>query len=83
MTKEMDIVVRKNEENLKISKNLDDTMKMLIMGKNETIQPIAPLNEDDTDPVSTLTEIQRFYSGKNVFVTGGTGKHLIFFSQCY
>lgn len=73
MTKEMDIVVRRNEENLKISKQ----MEMLIMGKNETIAPIAPINDDyetNTNAAITPTEIQRFYSGKNVFVTGGTGK---------
>lgn len=84
MTKEMDIVVRKNEENLKISKNLDDTMKMLIMGKNETIQPIASLNEEDEiQQTATLTELQRFYSGKNVFITGGTGKLLLFIFRVF
>lgn len=44
----MDIVTRKNEQNLKQS------------------------NQNDVD--DKLSDLQRFYDGKNVFVTGGTGQ---------
>lgn len=83
MTVELDIVERKNEENLKISKHLEDTMKKLIIDENEPIAPIAPpMNDTDVETAnvhgaqSTPTDLQRFYSGKNIFITGGTGKFM-------
>lgn len=82
MTVELDIVERKNEENLKLSKQMSDTMKKLILDENEPIAPIAPTIADaDLDSThansvpSTQTELQRFYAGKNIFITGGTGKY--------
>lgn len=78
MTVELDIVERKNEENLKYSKQLEDTMKKLILDENE---PIAPISTNDADvEINNLhytqtapTDLQRFYGGKNIFITGGTG----------
>lgn len=79
MTVELDIVERKNEENLKISKQMLDTMKKLNLDENEPIAPITT-NADDLDTTQTTaqsTELQRFYAGKNIFITGGTGKQPI------
>lgn len=78
MTVELDIVERKNEENLKISKQMSDTMKKLILDENEPIASITPtLGNDDLDTAhantAPSTELQRFYAGKNIFITGGTG----------
>lgn len=76
MTVELDIVERKNEENLKLSKQMLDTMKKLNLDENEPIAPITT-DADDLDTAQTAapsTEVQRFYAGKNVFITGGTGK---------
>lgn len=75
MTVETDIVERKNEENLKISKQMEDTMNKLISEQNDIIAPIT-LNDDDTNntSIASQSEIQRFYGGKNVFITGGTGE---------
>lgn len=93
MTVELDIV-RKNEENLKLSKQMSDTMKKLILNENEPIAPIAPTIADadlesthaNTAP-STQTDLQRFYGGKNIFITGGTGKyyHIVchIFIECH
>lgn len=89
MTVELDIV-RKNEENLKLSKQMSDTMKKLILNENEPIAPIAPTIADadlesthaNTAP-STHTDLQRFYSGKNIFITGGTGKYLLPYRLSY
>lgn len=85
MTVELDIVERKNEENLKFSKQLEDTMKKLILDENESIASIAlPINEADVETAtinhaqSVPTALQRFYGGKNVFITGGTGENLIY-----
>lgn len=78
MTVELDIVERKNEENLKLSKQMSDTMKKLNLDENEPIAPITT-DADDLDTTQTAapsTEVQRFYAGKNVFITGGTGKQL-------
>lgn len=81
MTVELDIVERKNEENLKFSKQLEDTMNKLILDGNEPIASIAlPMNDADIKTATinhvqtTPTELQRFYGGKNIFITGGTGK---------
>lgn len=81
MTVELDIVERKNEENLKLNKQMEDTMKKLIMNENEPIAPITPAISDAEYEqanlnwvTSTATDVQRFYSGKNIFITGGTGK---------
>lgn len=73
MTKEQDIVVRRNEENLKLSKQLESTMK-LIVDENETIAPTPSLNDDESN--TTTSELQNFYARKNVLVTGGTGKRI-------
>ncbi|XP_031622375.1 fatty acyl-CoA reductase wat-like [Contarinia nasturtii] len=78
MTVELDIVERKNEENLKLSKQMLDTMKKLNIDENEPIAPITPTIDADLDTTTTTnntaaTELQRFYAGKNVFITGGTG----------
>lgn len=79
MTVELDIVERRNEENLKLSKQMEDTMKKLIMDTNEPIA--APINDVNFDTANgnciatAPTELQRFYAGKNVFITGGTGTH--------
>lgn len=77
MTVELDIVERKNEENLKHTKQMSETMKKLMLDKNEaSITPAIA----DTDlemahaTTATQTELQRFYAGKNIFITGGTGK---------
>lgn len=87
MTVELDIVERKNEENLKLSKQMSDTMKKLNIDENEPIAPIAPtidaadleITHANTAP---STDLQRFYAGKNIFITGGTGtKYFIFFSS--
>lgn len=72
MTVETDIVERKNEENLKISKQMEDTMKKLLSEQNDIIAPLS-LN-DDINSTSPQTELQHFYGGKNVFITGGTGE---------
>lgn len=76
----LDIVERKNEENLKLSTQMSDTMKKLILNENEPIAPIAPTIADAdlesthaNNAPSTQTELQRFYACKNVFITGGTG----------
>lgn len=75
MTVEMDIVERKNEENLKHTNNMNGAIKKLILDENDPIPSVAP---SDISPPQT--EIQRFYAGKNVFITGGTGKiHVHFF----
>lgn len=81
MTIESDIVERRNEENLKMTKHIEDTMKFIIRGENEIIEPIAAPIDGDIDantthngPVTSQTELQRFYGGKNVFITGGTGE---------
>ena len=66
MTKEQDIVVRKNEENLKLTKQLEDKMKMII-------EPVTTLN-DELDKATVSTDLQRFYSRKNILITGGTGE---------
>lgn len=77
MTVELDIVDRKNEENLKLTKQMEDTMKKLIMEQSE---PIAPaINDAEYDRANWVaptpaTDIQRFYAGKNIFITGGTGE---------
>lgn len=88
MTVELDIVERKNEENLKFSKQLEDTMKKLILDENEPIASIAlSLNDADVETAtinnaqSAPTELQRFYSGRNIFITGGTGKKLLYYSS--
>lgn len=88
MTVELDIVERKNEENLKFSKQLEDTMKTLILDENEPIASIAlPMNDADVETAtinhaqSAPTELQRFYGGKNIFITGGTGKDLLHFGS--
>lgn len=77
----LDIVERKNEENLKLSTQMSDTMKKLILNENEPIAPIAPTIADAdlesthaNNAPSTQTDLQRFYACKNVFITGGTGK---------
>lgn len=77
----VDIVERKNEENLKLTKQMSDTMKKLMLDENEPIAPITPTIADadleittHANTSSTQTELQRFYAGKNIFVTGGTGK---------
>lgn len=80
MTVELDIVERKNEENLKLSKHMSDTMKKLILDENEPIAPITSAIDDaDLDTTHAITapstEVQRFYAGKNIFITGGTGKN--------
>lgn len=91
MTIELDIVERRNEENLKMTKHMEDTMKMIIRGENEIIAPIAASIDDDIDAnttnigsIAAQSEIQRFYAGKNVFITGGTGEcgFLILFCGC-
>lgn len=64
MTVEMDIVERKNEENLKHRTNI----QKLILDENDSIPSCTP---EESPP---QTELQRFYGGKNVFITGGTGK---------
>lgn len=81
MTVELDIVERKNEENLKFSKQLEDTMKKLILNENEPIAPISlPMNDAEVEAAnvhcvqSAPTDLQRFYGGKNIFITGGTGE---------
>lgn len=66
MTVEMDIVERKNEENLKHTKNMTGTIKKLILDEN------VPSFTPEESPAKT--ELQRFYGGKNIFITGGTGK---------
>lgn len=71
MTKEQDIVVRKNEENLKLTKQLEDAMKKIV-GENETIASIPSLDADEDKNV-TPSEIQHFFARKNVLITGGTG----------
>lgn len=82
MTVELDIVERKNEENLKHTKQISDTMKKLILDENEPIASLTPTIAD-ADLESThanttpSTDLQRFYAGKNIFITGGTGKKLI------
>lgn len=79
MTVELDIVERKNEENLKLSKQMEDTVKKLIMEQGEPIAPIKPaINDAEYElanwvPPTPPTDIQRFYTGKNIFITGGTG----------
>lgn len=80
MTVELDIVERKNEENLKLSKQMLDTMKKLNIDENEPIAPITPTIDADLDTTNTTnnttaisTELQRFYAGKTIFITGGTG----------
>lgn len=78
MTVELDIVERKNEENLKLSKQMSDTMKKLNIDENEPIAPIAPTIDADLDSThanttAPSTDLQRFYAGKNIFITGGTG----------
>lgn len=85
MTIELDIVERRNEENLKMTKRMEDTMKMIIRGENEIIAPIAASIDDDFDAnttnsgsIAAQSEIQRFYAGKNVFITGGTGERFFF-----
>lgn len=74
MTVESDIVERKNEENLKISKQMEDTMKKLMMDQNELIAPITLADDTNDTSIASQTELQRFYAGKNVFITGGTGE---------
>lgn len=82
MTVELDIVERKNEENLKLSKQMKDTVKKLIMEQSEPIAPIKPaINDAEYElanwvPPTPPTDIQRFYTGKNIFITGGTGTFL-------
>lgn len=73
MTKEQDIVVRKNEENIKLTKQLEDTMK-LIVGENETLAPSPTLSDDESKSATATSELQHFYARKNVLVTGGTGR---------
>lgn len=80
MTVELDIVERKNEENLKHTKQIADTMKKLILNENDPIASMTPtIAETDSDithantTASTHTDLQRFYSGKSIFITGGTG----------
>lgn len=81
MTVELDIVERKNEENLKHTKQISDTMKKLILDENEPIASLTPTIAD-ADLESThanttpSTDLQRFYAGKNIFITGGTGKKI-------
>lgn len=77
MTVELDIVERKNEENLKLSKQMLDTMKKLNIDENEPIAPIDADLEATNTNIAIATELQRFYAGKNIFITGGTGmKHI-------
>lgn len=79
MTVEMDIVERKNEENLKHRKNVTGTMKKLILNENDPNPSLTPAIAD-TDMENThttsppQTDLQRFYASKNVFITGGTGR---------
>lgn len=74
-----------------MTKHMEDTMKMIIRGENEIIAPIAASIDDDIDAnttnigsIAAQSEIQRFYAGKNVFITGGTGEcgFLILFCGC-
>lgn len=64
----MDIVERKNEENLKNRQNMTGTIKKLILDENDSIPSFTP------EEAPQSTELQRFYAGKNIFITGGTGK---------
>lgn len=77
MTVELDIVDRRNEENLKLSKQMEDTMKKFLLDTNEPIAVTMNNKHFETSNlncnVTLQTEIQRFYSGKNIFITGGTG----------
>lgn len=75
----MDIVERKNEENLKHRKNVSGTIKKLILDENDPIPSFTPAIADtDLEITHTTsppqTDLQRFYAGKNIFITGGTGK---------
>lgn len=72
----MDIVDRKNEENLKHTKNITGTIKKLILDENDPVPSFTP---EESPP---QTELQRFYGGKNIFITGGTGKIDKFFTAC-
>lgn len=64
----MDIVERKNEENLKHTNKMSGTIQKLILDENDPIPSVAP---SEISPPQT--ELQRFYAGKNIFITGGTG----------
>lgn len=70
MTVEMDIVEHKNEENLKHRTNMTGTIQKLILDENDSIPSCTP---EESPP---QTDLQRFYAGKNVFITGGTGKSI-------
>lgn len=67
---------------------MEDTMKMIIRGKNEIIAPIAASIDDEfesntnSESIAAQSEIQRFYAGKNVFITGGTGECCLFIMIC-
>lgn len=65
MTKEQDIVVRKNVE---------CGMKKIV-DENETLAPTPSLSDDESHQNSLSTNLQQFYARKNILITGGTGKN--------
>lgn len=90
MTVELDIVERKNEENLKHTIQIPDTMKKLILDENDPISSMTPTIAETNSEIthanniaSTQTDIQRFYSGKSIFITGGTGINRTQFTKSY
>lgn len=90
MTVELDIVERKNEENLKHTIQIPDTMKKLILDENDPIASMTPTIAETNSEIthannttSTQTDIQRFYSGKSIFITGGTGINRTQFTKSY
>lgn len=85
MTKEQVILVRKNEENFKLTKQLEYTIQKIV-DENETIAPSPSMSDDESNKTSTSTEIQQFFARKNVFITGGTGNKIvlvIYFHVCW
>lgn len=44
----------------------------IVTRKNEENRKLSEANVNEAD--SKLSELQKLYNGKNVFVTGGTGK---------
>lgn len=67
----MDFVSRKNEENLKITAARDLLEERLNVINEETKFCNTP----------KLTEIQEFYNGVSIFITGATGKTIYNFEN--
>lgn len=61
---------------------MEETIEKLIMEQSEPIAPIkAAINDAEYEQANWVaqtpaTEIQRFYAGRNIFITGGTGNFL-------